>query len=243
MNTTTLAQHLSAAATSLVVASATGFAAGRLLVCGEEIMQITSVDGVVIGVFRGYNGTPAQPHGAGLSITCALPNELRPDLGAMPGTAAGLEFSEVIKGNVHISTVALKDVTLISPAGGADLAAGVLLGTLPPGKIIVRSVALDLSLANTTGNSAADTPDLGIGTTVAAGAVATLNLVAGAENILTGQTINDCAGTQEILTSEVDVAIEAAAAHTVYLNIADGWAANGDVIKANGTVKLEWIRL
>lgn len=119
----------------------------------------------------------------------------------------------------HVTLTA--NTTLPAIAGGADLAVGKL--------------AITKSEANIT----ADTPDLGLGTTIASGAVAVLGGTAAFENIMTGQTMNDCNGTAEVKTINTQLVIEAADAHTVYVNVADGWAANGDAAAAlTGTIDL-----
>jgi hypothetical protein len=122
---------------------------------------------------------------------------------------------------------------------------GKLLYTFPAGVIIVESAYMSLAITQTEGNITADTPDGGLGTVIASGAVATLDGTATFENILTGQTFNNCSGTAEVKTAiptaGVPLVIEAAGAHTVYFNVADGWAASGDVAALlAGTVILNW---
>lgn len=128
-------------------------------------------------------------------------------------------------------------------AGGANLAVGALAYTFPAGDILVGRVATyDLTLTEDDGNITADTPDVGIGTVIGTGVVAVLGGTATFEDILTGQTSVALAVTDVAAT--VNKTIQAAAAHTVYLNAADGWAASGeDDMSASGDVWLEWMRL
>lgn len=128
----------------------------------------------------------------------------------------------------HKSTITLAgDFGAI--VGGTDLALGILAYTLPAGVIRVSSVYLNgIALQQTEGNVTADTPDVGVGTTVASGAVAVLGGTAGFENLLTGQTFTDCDGTAERVGAASSLILTAADDHTIYLNIADGWAASGD---------------
>lgn len=126
-------------------------------------------------------------------------------------------------------------------AGGASLGVGKLILTLPAGVRIITGSSISLSLKQTQGNVTADTPDLGLGTVIASGAVATLDGTATFENIMTGQTMNDCDGTAENATVTTNLAIETAGAHTVYLNVADGWAASGDTaLGFRGTATIWW---
>ena len=126
-------------------------------------------------------------------------------------------------------------------AGGASLGVGKLILTLPAGARVITGSNMSLALKQTEGNVTADTPDMGFGTVIASGAVALLDGTATFENIMTGQTMNDCDGTVENATVTTNLAIEASAAHTVYLNIADGWAASGDAaLGFSGTATIWW---
>lgn len=141
-------------------------------------------------------------------------------------------------------TVLQVDSTLPAIAGGANLAVGKLLYTFPAGAIIVRGAHMNVAITQTDGNIDADTPDIGLGTTIASGAVAVLGGTPAFENILTGQTATDCDGTPTVKTVDAALVIEAAGDHTVYLNVADGWAASGDAgALIQGTVTLEWTYL
>jgi hypothetical protein len=144
----------------------------------------------------------------------------------------------------HKVTVLTVNTTLPAIAGGANLAVGKLLYTFPAGIILVKASHINLAVTQTEDNITADTPDGGLGTTLANGAVAVLGGTAAFENMLTGQTFADCDGTAKNVTLQTPLVINAADNHTVYFNIADGWAASGDVSALlTGTVVLEWIVL
>lgn len=143
------------------------------------------------------------------------------------------------------STVITLDTTLPAIAGGANLAVGKLIYTFPAGPIIINSASMSVAITQTEDNITADTPDVGIGTVIGSGAVAVLGGTATFENIITGQTAADCDGTPTVKTSiptaGAPLVIEAAGAHTVYLNVADGWAASGDAAALlTGVVTLNW---
>lgn len=165
-------------------------------------------------------------------------------LGSAGVAATGVTAVENGSGHYH-TTVLTVSTVLPDIAGGAALSVGKLLYTLPAGAVIVNSANMNLSITQTDGNITADTPDGGLGTTIAAGANATLNLTAGAENILTGQTFNDCDGTAEVKTvADQVLVIESAGNHTVYFNVADSWALLGDdAAELAGTVTLNWVSL
>ncbi len=137
-------------------------------------------------------------------------------------------------GTKHNRTVKITASAVAVPAiaGGADLAVGMLVWTAPAGVIDIRSAYMSMAIQQVDGNINADTPDGGLGTVIGSGAVATLDGTATFEDILTGQTFNNCTGTAEVASVATAMQMLAAGAHTVYFNIADGWAASGD---ANAT--------
>ena len=131
--------------------------------------------------------------------------------------------------------------TLPAIAGGASLAVGKLIYTLPAGELLITGSSMSVAITQADGNITADTPDVGIGTTIGSGVVAVLGGTAAFENILTGQTAADCNGTATVATVATNLVVATAGNHTVYLNVADGWAADGDAGAAlTGTVYLSW---
>lgn len=160
--------------------------------------------------------------------------------------AAGTEVTAVEYGDGHLhQTVLTVNTTLPAIAGGANLAVGKLIYTFPAGAVIVESAYMSLGITQSQGNINADTPDGGLGTVIASGAVATLDGTGTFEDIITGQTFNNCTGTAEVKTAiptaNVPFVIEAGAAHTVHFNVAGGWAASGDAAAVlAGTVVINW---
>lgn len=161
------------------------------------------------------------------------------------GTAnTGTTAVEYGDGYNHV-TVLTVNTTLPAIAGGANLAVGKLLYTLPAGVQMIECAYMSLAITQTEGHITNDTPDGGLGTVIASGVVATLDGTATFENILTGQTFNDCDGTAEVKTliptANVPLIREAGDAKTVHFNVADGWAASGDAAALlTGTVTLVW---
>lgn len=157
------------------------------------------------------------------------------------GTAAtGVTAVERGDSHVHV-TILTVSTTLPAIAGGANLGVGKLLYTLPAGACIILGASMSLAITQTQGNITADTPDGGLGSVIASGAVAVLSGTATFEDILTGQTFNDCNGTAEVTAVQTSMVMQAGAAHTVHFNVADGWAASGDAAALlTGTVVLHW---
>ena len=146
---------------------------------------------------------------------------------------------------VHRTVIDLNGLTLPVIAGGAALAVGRSIFTFPAGGVKVLGATLDdVTLTQTEGNVTADTPDLGLGTTIASGVVSVLGGTAAFENILTGQTMDDCDGTAETVSVATELLIQAADSHDVFLNVADTWAADGDEgILVGGRVVIVWAQL
>lgn len=159
-----------------------------------------------------------------------------------PGT--GVTAQEYGDSNRH-KTVLTVSTTLPAIAGGANLAVGKLLYTLPAGAQIINSAYMSIAITQTQGHINADTPDGGLGTTIGSGVNALLSSVgAAAENILTGQTFTDCNGTATVKTVQANLVIESGGNKTIYFNVADGWAASGDAAALlTGTVVLDWISI
>jgi hypothetical protein len=140
----------------------------------------------------------------------------------------------------RITTIDIADLVLITTTA-ADKADGKLLYTLPAGNIIITRASISLGIVGTAALNAADTPDVGLGTVVATGAVATLDGTATFENILTGQTWSAaCNEVRQQASVATTLSVLTAGAHTVYLNIADGWAGIDAGMKATGRIVLEW---
>ena len=141
-------------------------------------------------------------------------------------------------------TVVTANTAFGAIAGGASLGLGLKAISFPAGDVQVFNTKMALALTQSDGNVNADTPDIGIGTTVASGAVAVLGGTAAFENILTGQTAANCTGTATSAFVNTQLVIPAANSHDVFVNVADGWAADGDAaLGLTGTVTILWAKV
>lgn len=172
-----------------------------------------------------------EPFGTGAGQTL--------NVGAV-GTAYGT-VQEYGSGSFHKTVISLAGA-LGAIAGGANLAVGRLIYTFPAGNIRIFTACLkSVAITQTQGNINADTPVVGLGTVIASGAVALLNGTATFENILAGQALADCNGTGKIAAVASTLTVLSTAAHTVHLNVADGWAASGDTgALISGDVIITW---
>jgi hypothetical protein len=142
------------------------------------------------------------------------------------------------------TVIDLTGLTLPAIAGGASLAVGRLIYTFPAGALKILGSSISVALTQTEDNVTADTPDLGLGTTIASGAVAVLGGTAAFENVMTGQTMNDCDGTVEATAVATELLILSGDSHNLFLNVADGWAADGEAAMiVSGTVTVTWMPL
>ena len=160
--------------------------------------------------------------------------------------AGTLNVKEYGDGVNHVTKITLNDFVVGSSVGAASLAFGELLYTFPAGAQIIETLYMNVALTGTT-NIAADTPDVGIGSVMASGAVAVLGGTPTFEDYITGQTSGAISGANfiEVATPVIAGAFTGIALNissstkTIYLNAADGWAGEGDVT-ANGTITIAW---
>jgi len=203
----------------------------------KSIVRSARVDGFI-------GSTALTPSVADLN-TLAGADAAAPVTTTNVGTAGtGVTAVEYGNGYNHTTVLTLA-ATVPAIAGGAALAVGNLIYTLPAGACLVESAYMSAAITQADGNINADTPDVGIGTVIASGAVAVLGGTATFENIITGQTAADCNGTATVKTATptagTPLAIETGDAHTIHLNVADTWAASGDTgASLTGTVLLNW---
>ena len=157
------------------------------------------------------------------------------------GTAGtGVTAVEYGNGQHHTTVLTLTGVAY-TIGDNASLADGALIYTFPAGALVVNMASISVGLTLTSGTPTTDTPDGGLGSVIASGSVSVLSGTATFEDIMTGQTFNDVAGTAEGKTGQTTLVVEAADAHTVHLNFADAWAdVDNTAATAAGTVWLGW---
>ncbi len=157
-------------------------------------------------------------------------------LGSKPAGVAGTiadDWSgfEMGKGMKHRTIITLDTaLSVVTTPDTAALADGKLLYTFPAGQIIVHEVYGDVSLDCTDSTNESDQPEIGLGTVIATGAVATLGAGAATwENIWGPHVVAsvDVLGTPADAgqwVSRPGMVILGGGIHTCYFNIADTWA-------------------
>ncbi len=134
LNTTTLSSAVGVLDTSIVVASATGAAAGTLALVDQEVMQIAQdyTSGTTIPVLRGRDGTAQVAHKTSANLTFFLAS----DQGGPPPQAV-VQYPSAGRSRRVLSFSAAGAITL--PGPGEDLVA-----------VINGTSALAMTLANPT---------------------------------------------------------------------------------------------
>lgn len=225
----------------ILVATADGTVADPAMQIGSAENGIYQVSSTQLGFSIGDTLT-ALVDSDGIA---ADSTRLRISVGT-PGT--GVTAVHYGDGKDITTVLTLTAVSLGAPTAGASEAVGALIYTFPAGSHVHYVTSFDLGL--TIGTVQTDTPDVGIGSVIASGAVATLNGTPTFEDYVTGQTwavaldgTTQAAGpigaTAGVLTG---ISLNnAAATKTVHLNAADGWNAGitGD-LTADGTVIIRW---
>jgi len=154
--------------------------------------------------------------------------------------AAGVTAFEYGDAYTH-TTVLLIDSALPAIAGDEDLAVGIPIYTFPDGALHVPLARATVAVFDTEGNIVADTPEVGVGTTLASGAVDVLGGTAGFEDIVEGAALDDCDGTQIDVAEAPALLITTDADHDVFLNFAAAWTEGGaEQAQTRGTVVLRW---
>jgi len=170
---------------------------------------------------------------------------------------SGVTVIEKPYGVIRVTEITIPETVLITAAGTANKADGMLVYTMPDGDINILGAAMHVTLVGSTA-VVADTPEVALGTTVAAGVQDTLGAVAATtENIFGPHVIAGLAanGSQGALrlsgspgiftTAQPNTGgfiMTGADARTIYLNIADGWA-NAGTVTASGKIWLFWLAL
>jgi hypothetical protein len=164
------------------------------------------------------------------------------NIGTAGTSVTAVEYGD---GRNHTTVLTISGLAYTVASAAAE-AIGKLIYTFPAGAHAHEVTSLNVTLQGG-GTVDSDTPDVGIGSTEATGAQATLDAVAAtAEDYITGQTATDCSGTAvQALTAATagygtGISLnDGGDTKTVHLNMADTWA-GADTVTVNGTVVIKW---
>lgn len=156
--------------------------------------------------------------------------------------AAGVTAVETGNARVHTTVLSFNNLTMAATTN-ASLGMGVALYTLPAGALFTQGENINVGITGTGTANNASTPVVGLGTTIASGAVSVLSGTAAFQNMMAGQTAANCTGTPTVKTVTTSLVVESGDSHVVYLNVAAAWAGVDAGMKASGTVTIEWTLL
>jgi len=162
------------------------------------------------------------------------------------GTSAATSVIEYGDGFHHITvltatTLALPDTV----TSAASKAVGDLIYTFPAGAVLVDSIYANLLINPAGTENDAVVADVGVGTTIATGAVAILSGTAGFEDFITGQDLtvdsSNILVTAKQSTAGGPMFIATGDDHTLHTNVAAAWqTAASATIDYTGVVIINW---
>lgn len=171
----------------------------------------------------------------------ALPSLTAANIGA-PGTnVTALEYGD---GHNHVTVLTLTAVALAPTIPANAEGAGAVIYTFPAGVYTGHMARLKTTAAVV--DTATNAADVGLGSLIASGDIATLTTAA-MEDWITGQTVADVSAfvldKATIMTGGVPLVFEAGGSHTLNLNAAATWNATVATLSVTGTVWIYWTYL
>lgn len=162
---------------------------------------------------------------------------LEPSLGV--ASVGVIATEELVDGITRKTTLTIAAFT--QAIAGAALGFGKELYTFPEGVVKVTEATADVTIFGATETG---TPDLGVGTVVASGAIDVLSGTATFENIMDGFTATAITTTpgsasNNYVVAEAGVLDGHTTAAKAFLNVAETWTATEDLTVA-GTVTIFW---
>lgn len=166
------------------------------------------------------------------------------NVGAVPTGVTAKEYGD---GRNHTTVLTIAMTDAVTVADNAALADGALIYTFPAGDVVVNGATFNVAVNHDSGASAAGAGEMALGSTQSSGANATIGASASTDESFAGPLASVDTADDGVFTAGAasgnHVAVLAAGAHTVYLNIADTWAdVTGTALDSDlaGTVTINW---
>jgi hypothetical protein len=162
--------------------------------------------------------------------------------------AAGVQAYEYTDGRNVQTTLFLSNFDVGSIGGAGNLGLGGLIYSFPAGSHIHFATCIqDVSLAGDA-PILADTPEVGLGSVIASGAVATLGGTPTFEDYVTGSAMPNCGGDSLYVkptgaTAGFGMGISlngVSDSKDLYLNVANNWSGASASLSAFGTITINW---
>ena len=213
------------------------FQDGTITMTGGNITGATSVTATTL-----TDGTASLTGG---DLTGVGTIKTTDNNGTLNAALTNASVDENGDGKHHVTTIILAADTMDPPTAAANEAHGTLLYTFPAGAHLHEVTYMSVALQGG-GVVDADTPEVGIGSVIGAGAVAVLNGTPAFMDYITEQTAANCSGTATVAmtgaTAGIGTGISLNATgdtKAVHLNYACNWA-GADTLTATGTIVLKW---
>ena len=120
---------------------------------------------------------------------------------------------------------------------------GVIIYTFPTGDYLFTACHMDVTAFTGTGFAATNAVDIGIGSFISSGDIATLT-TATMEDCVTGQTIADISSPAKekstVATAGAPLLFESGDSHVIHLNVAGTWNDAFTAPVITGTVTIYW---
>ena len=167
------------------------------------------------------------------------------ETGANLGVSAATSVKEYGDGFNHVTVLTATALALPDIADNAAKAVGDLIYTLPAGAIILEAVYANIIVAPAGAENDAVSADVGVGSTIATGAVAVLDGTLGFEDMLTGFAVTTDDATASVSAQQSTAGgpmfVASGDDHTVHVNVAATWLSSAaQTCTYTGTVVLIW---
>lgn len=186
------------------------------------------------------DGSSATVPVAGTAVILDAAGAIRTieNVGTAGSNVTAVEYGD---GYQHVTVLTLT-ATELAPTIPADAeGAGAIIYTFPAGAYVAKACHMDITAGVM--DSATNAVDLGVGSVISSGDIATLTTAA-MEDYVTGQTVA-AAGTfvkekATVMTAGANLLFEAAGSHVVHINVAATWNSTVATASVTGTVTIEW---
>ena len=168
-----------------------------------------------------------------------LTDYLRPTVNN--GTAGdGVVAEEYGDANQHTTVLTLTGAELSPTIPANAEGAGAVVYTFPAGVFVINAIHMDITSGVM--DSATNAADVGIGSVIASGDIATLT-PSTMEDYITGQTVADVSSFVVEKSAAPFKLFEAGDSHTMNFNVAATWNSTVATASVTGTITFNWIFL
>jgi hypothetical protein len=164
------------------------------------------------------------------------------NVGAVGTSVTAVENGD---GKSHVTTLTITNKAY-TIGDNQNLGIGSIIYTLPAGTQMVEACYISVGLTATDAANAANTPEVGVGTTIGTGAITAVTTTM--EDIFEGDAMANCTGTAYVLaklpTANVPLLFQTGGTKDIFLNFAAAWSDNTvQTATVSGTVVLKWTSL